>query len=62
MNTKRKIKNHKRKNFQTKKNKINKNLSKRSKTNKKNILQKASKSERLMKARNLFASVGEHHL
>ena len=35
---------------------------KKSKTNKKNILQKGSKSERLMKARNLFASVEQHHL
>ena len=52
MNTKRKMKHHKGKKFQTKKNK----------TNKKNILQKGSKSERLMKARNLFASVEQHHL
>ena len=58
MNTKRKIKNHKRKRIQTKKNKTNKT----NRTNKKNILQKVSKSERLMKARNLFASVGEHNL
>ena len=62
MNTKRKMKHHKRKRFQTKKNKTNKNISKKSKTNKKNILQKGSKSERLMKARNLFASVEQHHL
>jgi len=62
MNTKRKMKHHKGKKFQTKKNKTNKNVSKRSKTNKKIILQKGSKSERLMKARNLFASVEQHHL
>ena len=65
MNTKRKMKHHKRKKFQTKRSKTNKNLSKRSKTNKtnkKNILEKGSKREILIKARNLFASVEEHTL
>ena len=57
MNTKRKMKHRKRKKFQTKKNK-----SKKNKTNKKTNLQKGSKKEILMKARNLFASVEQHHL
>ena len=46
------------KKFQTRRNKIK---TKRNKT-KRNILKKTSKRERLMKARNLFASVEQHTL
>ena len=53
------------KKFQTRRNKIktkrNKIKTKRNKT-KRNILKKTSKRERLMKARNLFASVEQHTL
>jgi len=46
------------KKFQTRRNIIKRNKTKRNK----NILKKTSKRERLMKARNLFASVEEHTL